>query len=612
MEALPRFTDTIQAANIINRFSVKKVTKIKIYANPPTNRRGIRIIVKLIALAFTATWATQAHATVYFITPEESIEVAVSSAADGDTIVLEAGIYFESVVVINQSVTIGSRFLLNGDTSAITSTIVFASNTRPDTNSCFALFGSTPSSYRIIGLSMQGGSGTQIEIDGIPYLYGGGVIVRNARVFLEHCEIRACTAAYGGGLSLERDVNADTVSAYVHSVKITNCDAIGTSGYGGGIWSSRYKSTIRGVRIDECTAGFSGGGVNIGGARFIVDSCQIAHCSGARTGGIVAYSSDNYSRSSIVKNSVFQENGVLEATPEGICHLETSGSVIVSGNSFSSNSSSDIGIWVSDYDDNFNGVHFFTGNLFEHHRMDDPTLAGAIYFFDCIGQVSYNIFRNNYGYHGATIIPTGNGAPTRFHHNVFRDNEMASDGIGGSAIYINAITNSFRIDSNLFVNNFAPSIGYDSLYVPNQIRAENNWWDHESGPFHPERNSQGQGDTLLGSVIDFDPWLTFLPDSTSAVRQVTLQPISSTWELLPVYPNPFNSQLTISLAGIMGDSFTLKLYDTLGREVATLLQGRGHGQMIHYTAPRTLASGVYFLQASEGKYSDIRKVVFLK
>ena len=79
-----------------------------------------------------------------------------------------------------------------------------------------------------------------------------------------------------------------------------------------------------------------------------------------------------------------------------------------------------------------------------------------------------------------------------------------------------------------------------------------------------------------------------------------------------VYPNPFNSQLSISLAGILGNQFTLKLFDLLGREVAVLHQGRGYGGVVNYSVPISLASGVYFLQAAEGTYSDIRKVVFMK
>lgn len=68
----------------------------------------------------------------------------------------------------------------------------------------------------------------------------------------------------------------------------------------------------------------------------------------------------------------------------------------------------------------------------------------------------------------------------------------------------------------------------------------------------------------------------------------------------------------IAIAGIMSPAFSLRLYDLLGREVAILSEGHGHGTMINYTAPPDLATGVYFLRASDATTVQTRKVVFLK
>ena len=38
------------------------------------------------------------------------------------------------------------------------------------------------------------------------------------------------------------------------------------------------------------------------------------------------------------------------------------------------------------------------------------------------------------------------------------------------------------------------------------VYAENNWWGHDTGPYHPELNPNGQGDCVSDSVA-FDPWL---------------------------------------------------------------------------------------------------------
>ena len=67
----------------------------------------------------------------------------------------------------------------------------------------------------------------------------------------------------------------------------------------------------------------------------------------------------------------------------------------------------------------------------------------------------------------------------------------------------------------------SPTINYNCIYgndeygVYNEdcsvtIDVENNWWGHESGPYHPETNPDGQGDEV-SDCVDFEPWLTECP-----------------------------------------------------------------------------------------------------
>jgi parallel beta-helix repeat protein len=41
---------------------------------------------------------------------------------------------------------------------------------------------------------------------------------------------------------------------------------------------------------------------------------------------------------------------------------------------------------------------------------------------------------------------------------------------------------------------------------PSTIDAENNWWGHSTGPYHPTANPDGLGDTV-SDLVDFNPWL---------------------------------------------------------------------------------------------------------
>jgi len=79
------------------------------------------------------------------------------------------------------------------------------------------------------------------------------------------------------------------------------------------------------------------------------------------------------------------------------------------------------------------------------------------------------------------------------------------------------------------------------------------------------------------------------------------------------YPNPFNPTSTIEYS-IPGNSFvTLKIYDALGREVATLINGKQNAGMhsVNFNGER-LASGIYFYVLTTGNSVISKKMNLLK
>lgn len=82
------------------------------------------------------------------------------------------------------------------------------------------------------------------------------------------------------------------------------------------------------------------------------------------------------------------------------------------------------------------------------------------------------------------------------------------------------------------------------------------------------------------------------------------------------YPNPFNPSTTISYQIPVGSHVTLKVFDVLGNEVATLVDefkqpGNYHStfSIIH---SQQLASGVYFYQLKAGQFVSTKKLLLLK
>jgi len=81
------------------------------------------------------------------------------------------------------------------------------------------------------------------------------------------------------------------------------------------------------------------------------------------------------------------------------------------------------------------------------------------------------------------------------------------------------------------------------------------------------------------------------------------------------YPNPFNPETTISYSIPRGEHVTLKVYDLLGREVATLVdefKQAGTYNSQFFIRNYKLPSGVYFYRLQAGSYNEAKKMIILK
>jgi uncharacterized repeat protein (TIGR02543 family) len=103
---------------------------------------------------------------------------------------------------------------------------------------------------------------------------------------------------------------------------------------------------------------------------------------------------------------------------------------------------------------------------------------------------------------------------------------------------------------------------------------------------------------------------TFLQDPT-AINEDDHLPLK--FKLNQNYPNPFNPVTTISFSIDQQDHTQLKLYDTLGNEVAELVNGslRAGVYQIRFDGS-ALASGVYYYRLTSGGKQKINKMILLR
>jgi hypothetical protein len=111
------------------------------------------------------------------------------------------------------------------------------------------------------------------------------------------------------------------------------------------------------------------------------------------------------------------------------------------------------------------------------------------------------------------------------------------------------------------------------------VSAEYNWWGDSTGPYHPNSNPGGLGDTV-SDYVDFIPWLYWpgVQDRSSIVSVTSGNTITTT-----IFTGPFR----------LPDDIACKIFDITGRQIHTL----------------DPAPGIYFIQIDD---KIVRKVIKVK
>ena len=112
--------------------------------------------------------------------------------------------------------------------------------------------------------------------------------------------------------------------------------------------------------------------------------------------------------------------------------------------------------------------------------------------------------------------------------------------------------------------------------------------------------------------IVFDPGNWILKNNTVVTEvEDNYQPLN--YSLEQNYPNPFNPSTTIEFGMPQNGFVTLKVFNVLGKEVATLVNGQIETgeHRVEFDASG-LNSGVYFYQIESGNYTETKKMILLK
>lgn len=114
--------------------------------------------------------------------------------------------------------------------------------------------------------------------------------------------------------------------------------------------------------------------------------------------------------------------------------------------------------------------------------------------------------------------------------------------------------------------------------------------------------------TKLDMIVQYNFVPSGFDDSKSKVNQLSLNYI-----LQQNYPNPFNPTTLINYSIPKSEFVTIKVYDLLGQEIATLVNGdkTAGNHRVEFNA-RRLTSGVYYYRMESGKFSQTKKFIVEK
>lgn len=518
-----------------------------------------------------------------------TIQFALAGVTDGDTILLAAGIYVESLVAPPL------EFVMKGETTIDSQAAEFSIIDPTD----------LPGSDTLRCLTLTGG---KAEFENIVFRNRNGMT--EGRLTSNPSGVRGDTTVREA--TFTRCIFDSVVSgvSQIERIVVRNCRFIGSIG------SAVYTGLWRGRVVIDSTwfDGVSGNLVSTGRGGLITNSL-FTH----RTGFHMFHGLGD---SVIVRNCHFL--GLDTLGVQGILIRPRCGSEVTDClfENIRYGGSGIVEVTDSCFhqEKDWNCIFEFKRNRFVGcgSRGGSPNSGGEMLYIRChgndqgyIASLDSNVIDSTYEVRGWT-----NGILLRASAEI--NETFFTDNLTPFKSQIAVIDRSVRDTVYIRVNSFSREYDGVSWVIEGNslVDARQNWWGHESGPYHPQNNPQGQG-ARVDDGIQFNPWLLSDPDTST--HGDTTESVEPEIDFAPeqysirAFPNPFNAVTALEIEVARAGEYEVVLYDVTGRVAANVFRGRiEHSQRLSVDAAG-LSSGVYFarLSGSEGALA-VGKVLLLK
>jgi len=531
--------------------------------------------------------------------PFATIQTAIDSSSDGDTVLVAAGSYCDTINFVGKNIVVASHFIIDQDEAFVDSTILGITYDNYFNGDCADFF------------------------DGIKFING-----EDSSAVLTGFTI---TSTFGRS-PIQCIDSSPTLSYLTLRDNYTNDDG------GGAIYLVNSNSNLENLIIKDNSKGshnYGGAGIFVENSFISINNSLIAnnfsssppHNDDTLTGGIVAMNSIL----ELYNNTFYGNSGEFYG---GAIHFDTSSSGTITNSIFWENEgpeeiTGEATITYSIVQDGWDGEGNIDANpLFCDPDSGDYTLAGNS---PCLGA----------GENGSNMGAFGVGCGIQVDWN-FSLSEPVIEVMGTDNVWNPGDTISVEMDfcNNTDVaHNWYPGVTIESDSSLTSLHIGHIWF---YAMFADECHAISWGtiantSLISDTIVEFraypealnchnQPEYCINGDTLTFEVQIVAQVISAKTEpftpeefsLHQNYPNPFNPVTTLRYDIPENSHVTITIYDMLGREVNTLInqtQDAGYRSVIWEATNnygKTVSAGIYIYQIQAGEYISTKKMVLLK